>query len=130
MMDDYRKPLKELQRQTARLLKSHRKLALRSLLDWSRDYLADGKYDELNAELGAEGCKEHLQEKLDDLRMSLQSKRTAADLFLGPNHIRSAGNAAAHVFDDDDILDAVEAFPEGEDRKVLEMFLRLRMTKR
>ena len=48
-----------------------------------------------------------LQEKLDDLKMSFQSKRTAADLVLGPSYIRSAGNAAPHEFDDDDLLETV-----------------------
>ena len=41
--------------------------------------------------------------------------------------MRSSGNSAGHDFEDDDMVDAVEAYPEGEERKVLEHFLEMRM---
>jgi len=102
-------------------------LCVRQLLNESRDKLAQlSKYknwEDIVQQLGWESAEKHIRQNVTNLPREWDTETITElmELVIRPNTIRERGNAAAHAsIDHDDLKDAIETYPIGRHRSLLE----------
>ena len=132
-INDLEQQTRELKQQTSELVRHmggllvwRNKLALRRLLDQARDCFAlDCKYKDwgdMVDKIGTEQARSEVLRTLEESPPCDWEPSLVPDivsLVIQKGGVRAQGNAAAHDFEDNDILQAVEAMPEGRKRSLL-----------